>query len=91
MSAISAIEREVLMYAKSSLDHNREEGVKASEVADSIDRPLQDVLDACEKLDQKDLIDIEKRKMVKGKAQDLEMHITNKGVDFLAKKDGVPL
>ncbi|OPY29395.1 MAG: hypothetical protein A4E28_00889 [Methanocella sp. PtaU1.Bin125] len=79
------------MYFREALNHNRPEGVKASEAANNIDTPLQDVLDACEKLDQTGLLDIEKRHMSGGKAQDLEAHITAAGIDYLQKEKGIPL
>jgi len=91
MVIISDAEREVLMYLKSSLHHNRFQGVNASEISSNIDRPLKDVLDACELLDQKDLADIENREMAGGKAKGLEIHITNKGLDYLVKEKGIPL
>lgn len=79
------------MYFRESLSHNRQEGVKASEAANNIDAPLQEVLDACEALDQMDLLDIEKRHMAGGKVKDLEAHISNKGIDTLRKDKGIPL
>ena len=91
MASLTNRQREVLMYFKESLSHNREEGVKASECANNIDAPLQEVLDACQQLDQLDLIDIEKRNMAEKNVKDLEAHISNKGLDFLAKDKGIPL
>jgi hypothetical protein len=91
MATVTPLEKEVLMYLKSSLAHNRQEGITAKEISNNIDRPMQQVLDACESLDQKDLLDIEKRHMAGGKAQDMEMHISNKGLDFLANDKGIPL
>ena len=91
MAAISGSEREVLMYLKSSLHHNKFDGVKASEIANNIDKPLQDVLDVCETLEQKDYAAIEKRHMDAGKVKDLEVHIKSHGLDYLAKEKGIPL
>ncbi len=79
------------MYFRESMNHNVEQGVKASEAANNIDAPLQEVLDACEKLDQMDLLDIDKRHMAGGKVKDLEAHISNKGIDTLRKDKGIPL
>jgi hypothetical protein len=91
MESLTGRQKEVLMYFRESLNHNRQEGVKASEAASNIDAPLQEVLDACEALDQMDLLDIEKRHMAGGKARDLEAHISNKGIDYLRKDRGIPL
>ncbi|MGA9138614.1 MAG: hypothetical protein WBZ29_00210 [Methanocella sp.] len=44
------------------MSHKRFEGVRASEAANYLCRPLKDVIDACEKLDQNDPADIEKTK-----------------------------
>ncbi len=91
MVAISGAEREVLMYLKSSIHHNKFDGVKASEIANNIDKPVQDVITACESLEQKDLAAIEKRDMSNGKVKDLEIHIKEHGLDFLRKEKGIPL
>lgn len=91
MTEISGAEREVLMYLKSSLHHNRFDRVKASEIANNIDKPLQEVLESCEMLEQKDLAAIEKRDMVEGKVRDLEIHIKEHGLDFLRKEKGIPI
>ena len=91
MTTISGPEREVMMYLKSSLHHNKFDGVKASEIANNIDKPVQDVLAACETLEQKDLVAIEKREMSGGKAKDLEVHIKEHGLDFLRKEKGIPI
>jgi hypothetical protein len=91
MESLTGRQKEVLMYFRESLSHNRQEGVKASEAANNIDAPLQEVLDACEALDQMDLLDIEKRHMAGGKVKDLEAHISNKGIDTLRKDKGIPL
>ena len=91
MATLSGIESEVLKYLKSSLHHNKFEGVKASEIANNIDRPLKDVVDACEKLDQKELADIERRDTVKGTVKDLEIHIKDQGLEYLAREMGIPL
>ncbi len=79
------------MYLKSSLHHNKFDGVKASEIANNIDKPVQDVIAACETLEQKDLAAIEKREMSGGKATDLEIHIKEHGLDFLRKEKGIPI
>ncbi len=79
------------MYLKSSLHHNKFDGVKASEIANNIDKPVQDVIEACEKLEQKDLAAIEKRDTGNGKVKDLEIHIKEHGLDFLRKEKGIPI
>ena len=91
MEPLTGRQKEVLMYFRESLNHNRQEGVKASEAANNIDAPLQEVLAACEKLDQMDLLDIDKRHMAGGKVKDLEAHISNKGIERLQKDKGIPL
>lgn len=91
MVTITGAEREVMMYLKSSLHHNKFDGVKASEIADNIDKPVLDVVAACEKLEQKDLVAIEKRTLEAGKVKDLEVHIKSHGLDFLSKEKGIPL
>lgn len=91
MVTITGPEREVLMYLKSSLHHNKFDGVKASEIASNIDQPVKDVIDSCEKLEQKDLVAVEKRHMDQGAVRDLEVHIKSHGLDFLAKEKGIPL
>lgn len=91
MAVISGPEREVLMYLKSSLHHNKFDGVKASEIANNIDKPVQDVIAACEALEQKDLVAIEKRDMDNGKARDMDVHIKEHGLDFLRKEKGIPI
>ncbi|HEY3272236.1 MAG TPA: hypothetical protein VGJ92_00660 [Methanocella sp.] len=91
MESLTGRQKEVLMYFRESMNHNVEQGVKASEAANNIDAPLQEVLDACEKLDQLDLLDIDKRHMSGGKVKDLEAHISNKGIQTLQKDKGIPL
>ncbi len=91
MENLTGRQKEVLMYFRESLNHNVERGVKASEAANNIDAPLQEVLDACEKLDQMGLLAIEKRHMSGGKAKDLEARITTEGIDTLRKDKGIPL
>jgi hypothetical protein len=91
MESLTGRQKEVLMYFRESMNHNRQEGVKASEAANNIDAPLQEVLDACEKLDQMDLLDIEKRHMAGSKVKDLEAHISNKGIQTLQTDKGIPL
>jgi hypothetical protein len=91
MESLTGRQKEVLMYFRESLNHNVEQGVMASEAANNIDAPLQEVLDASEKLDQMGLLDIDKRYMAGGKVKDLEAHISNKGIDTLRKDRGIPL
>jgi hypothetical protein len=91
MESVTGRQKEVLMYFRESMNHNVEQGVKASEAANNIDAPLQEVLDASEKLDQMGLLDIDKRHMSGGKVRDLEAHISNKGIDTLRKDKGIPL
>jgi hypothetical protein len=90
METLTGRQKEVLMYFRESMNHNRLDGVKASEAADNIDAPLQEVLDACEALDQMGLIDIDKRHMAGGKAKDLEAHVSNKGIQWLQQEKGIP-
>jgi hypothetical protein len=66
METLTGRQKEVLIYFRESMNHNIEQGVRASEAANNIDEPLQKVLDACEKLDQLGLLDIDKRHMEGG-------------------------
>ncbi len=91
MVKMTGRQKEVLMYFRESMNHNRLDGVRASEAADNIDAPLQEVLDACEALDQMNLLDIDKRHMQGGKVKDLEAHISNLGIETLQKDKGIPL
>lgn len=90
METLTGRQKEVLMYFREALNHNRETGVMASEASNNIDAPLQEVLDACEALDQMGLIDIDKRHMAGGKAKDLEAHVSNKGIQWLQQEKGIP-
>ena len=91
MVSLTGRQKEVLMYFRESLNHNVQRGVKASECANNIDAPLQEVLDACQQLDQMDLLDIERRYTAGTKVKDLEAHISNKGIETLQMDKGRPL
>ena len=91
MESLTGRQKEVLMYFREAMNHNRLSGVMASDAANNMDAPLPEVLAACEKLDQMDLLDIDKRHMAGGKVKDLEAHISNKGIERLQKDKGIPL
>jgi hypothetical protein len=91
MVSLTGRQKEVLMYFREAMNHNRLDGVKASDAADNLDVPLKEVVDTCEQLDQMSLLDIDKRYMEGGKARDLEAHISNLGIETLQKDKGIPL
>ena len=91
MASLTGRQKEVLMYFREAMNHNRQRHVKASEAADNLDAPLQEVLDACQQLDQMDLLDIDHSTMAGTKVKDLEAHISNKGIQLLQQEKGKAL
>ncbi|HTY91408.1 MAG TPA: hypothetical protein VMC84_09550 [Methanocella sp.] len=91
MVKISGVEREVLGYLKNALDRNMLDGVSSVKISNDLDVPLEKVNEACQKLEDKDLAHIEKRKMSGGKVKDVVAWIKPRGIDYLQKENGIPL
>jgi hypothetical protein len=91
METLTGRQKEVLMYFRESMNHNRLDGVTASNAASNIDVPLQEVIDACEALSQMGMLGIDKRYTEGGKVKDLEAHISNKGIQRLQQDKGSSL
>ena len=91
MVKVSGEERQVLGYLKNALDRNMLDGVSSVKIAGDLDLPVEKVNEACQSLENKDLVHIEKRSLVNGKVKDLVAWIKPKGIDSLQKEHGIPL
>ncbi len=91
MVKVSGEERQVLGYLKGALDRNMLDGVSSVQIAADLDIPVERVNEVCQKLEDKDLVHIEKRNMAGGKVKDLVAWIKARGLDSLQKEHGIPL
>lgn len=91
MVKVSGEEREVLGYLKNALDRNMLDGVNSTTIAGDLDIPVDKVNEACQRLEDRDLVHIEKRNMSGGKVKDLVAWIKPRGIDYLQKENGIPL
>jgi len=88
---VSGEDNQVLKYLKVALDRNQLDGAGSRQVADDLDIPIERVNEICQKLENLDLIHIEKRNMVGGKVKDLVAWIKPTGIEALRMEHGKPL
>jgi hypothetical protein len=91
LEPLSKLEHAVLLYLKAKLEKNELNGVNSKTISNDIDTPLNNVNAICEELDKLGYARIIERHMEGGKVKDLDIRVTEKGLDYMFKEKGIPL
>jgi hypothetical protein len=86
MIVIDEMEKTVLMYLESSLD-SKPEGMRLSEMAESLGEPMKNLIAVCQKLNQRDMLCIDHTYMAEGQVTDLKLRILGLGIDTLFENE----